>query len=150
FVRKQMARQKVPILLLTSSAKDGNRVMDALDAGAVDFVQKPSALANNQILSIREQLTEKVKAAAQAQVLEAPATSATPLEARSLRQSRNVDIVLLGVSTGGPQALRQLLPQMPGDFPVPIAIVLHMPVGYTAMFAERLNEICQLDVREAT
>jgi two-component system chemotaxis response regulator CheB len=60
-----------------------------------------------------------------------------------------VDAVLIGISTGGPQALRYLLPQFPADFPVPIIIVLHMPVGYTAMFAEKLDEISQLKVVEA-
>jgi two-component system chemotaxis response regulator CheB len=58
-------------------------------------------------------------------------------------------VVVLGISTGGPQALRYLLPLLPADFPVPIAMVLHMPVGYTALFAEKLDEICALEVREA-
>jgi two-component system chemotaxis response regulator CheB len=58
-------------------------------------------------------------------------------------------MVVLGISTGGPQALRYLLPQFPKDFPVPLAIVLHMPVGYTAMFAEKLNELSKINVKEA-
>jgi two-component system chemotaxis response regulator CheB len=60
-----------------------------------------------------------------------------------------VDVVVIGISTGGPQALRQMLPQLPADFPVPIAMVLHMPVGYTALYAEKLDELCALEVREA-
>jgi two-component system chemotaxis response regulator CheB len=56
---------------------------------------------------------------------------------------------VLGISTGGPQALRRMLPMLPANFPVPIAMVLHMPVGYTALFAEKLDEICALDVSEA-
>jgi two-component system chemotaxis response regulator CheB len=59
------------------------------------------------------------------------------------------DVVVLGISTGGPQALRRLIPQLPRDFPVPIAMVLHMPVGYTAMYAQRLDEICAVRVIEA-
>jgi two-component system, chemotaxis family, protein-glutamate methylesterase/glutaminase len=57
--------------------------------------------------------------------------------------------VVLGISTGGPQALRHLIPRLPMDFPVPIAMVLHMPVGYTAMYAQRLNDISPLEVMEA-
>jgi two-component system chemotaxis response regulator CheB len=59
-----------------------------------------------------------------------------------------VDIVVIGISTGGPQALRRLLPLFPGNFPVPIAVVLHMPVGYTASYAMKLNEICEMEVKE--
>ena len=57
--------------------------------------------------------------------------------------------MVLGISTGGPQALRELIPRFPADFPVPIAVVLHMPVGYTEMYAQRLNSISALDVSEA-
>jgi two-component system chemotaxis response regulator CheB len=57
--------------------------------------------------------------------------------------------VVIGISTGGPQALRRLIPLLPADFPVPVAIVLHMPVGYTAIYAEKLNELCALEVKEA-
>jgi two-component system chemotaxis response regulator CheB len=147
FVRQQMARREVPILLLTSSPKDGEEVMEALDAGAVDFVQKPSALANERLLTIREELAEKVKAAARAQVLRplsAP-VPVTPFVPRSLK----IEVVVIGVSTGGPQALRRLIPRMPANFPVPIGIVLHMPVGYTGMFAEKLDELSELRVVEA-
>jgi two-component system chemotaxis response regulator CheB len=60
-----------------------------------------------------------------------------------------VGIVVIGISTGGPQALRRMMPLFPEDFPVPIAIVLHMPVGYTALYAEKLDELCALHVKEA-
>ena len=60
-----------------------------------------------------------------------------------------VDIVVVGISTGGPQALRRLIPQLPADFPVPLAMVLHMPIGYTDLYAQKLNELSQLNVREA-
>ena len=59
------------------------------------------------------------------------------------------DVVVLGISTGGPQALRQLIPQLPADFPVPVVMVLHMPVGYTEMYAQRLDALARLNVREA-
>jgi two-component system chemotaxis response regulator CheB len=63
--------------------------------------------------------------------------------------ARRAEIVVIGISTGGPHALRQLVPRLPADFPVPLAMVLHMPVGYTAMYAERLNDISHLEVVEA-
>jgi two-component system chemotaxis response regulator CheB len=59
------------------------------------------------------------------------------------------DIVVLGISTGGPQGLRVVIPRLPADFPVPVAMVLHMPVGYTEMYAQRLNDISPLTVSEA-
>jgi two-component system chemotaxis response regulator CheB len=151
FVRKQMARQPIPILILTSSPHDAEQVLDALSAGAVDLVQKPSALATEQLLGIREQLVEKVKAAARtpvANLLVVPA-SRQILIAPSRSQNLKCDAVVLGISTGGPQALRHVLPELPGNFPVPLLMVLHMPVGYTAPFAEKLDEISQIDVAEA-
>lgn len=150
FVRQQMARKPVPILILTSSALDTERVMEALEAGAVDFVQKPSALANEQLLFIREELISKVKAAAQAPLHPVPARPLPKLKPPLPPVgAAKVEIVVLGVSTGGPQALRYLIPQFAPTFPVPLVFVLHMPVGYTAMFAEKLAEISQIPVKEA-
>jgi two-component system chemotaxis response regulator CheB len=60
-----------------------------------------------------------------------------------------VDVVVIGISTGGPQGLKAMMPLLPGDLPVPVAIVLHMPVGYTEMYAQKLNEACSLSVKEA-
>jgi two-component system, chemotaxis family, protein-glutamate methylesterase/glutaminase len=61
----------------------------------------------------------------------------------------NVDIVVVGISTGGPQGLKAFIPRLPADFPVPVAIVLHMPVGYTEMYARKLDELSELHVAEA-
>jgi two-component system, chemotaxis family, protein-glutamate methylesterase/glutaminase len=149
FVRKQMARNPLPILILTSSPHDGEQAIEALTAGAVDLVQKPTALATEQLLGIREELVDKVKAAARATVRKLlNGTARVPLGPVAVSRL-NVDIVVLGISTGGPQALRRLVPEFPANFPVPIAMVLHMPVGYTALFAEKLNEISPLTVSEA-
>jgi len=152
FVRQQMARAPLPILILTASPQDASLVLDALNAGAVDLVQKPPALANEQLLNIRDQPVEKVKTAARVPAShlrpaldgEAPAAPAVVSTGPT-----KADVVALGVSTGGPQALRQLLPEIPADFPVPIAMVLHMPIGYTGPFAEKLNELSAIDVAEA-
>ena len=150
FVRKQMARNPLPILILTSSPHDGEKVLEALHAGAVDLVQKPTALATDELLGIREELVDKVKAAARAPVQNLLNGTAHPaLAPVAMRALLQVDVVVIGISTGGPQALRRILPELPANFPVPVAIVLHMPVGYTALFAEKLDEICQVDVSEA-
>ena len=148
FVRRQMERRPVPILVLTASPEDGEQVLQALEAGAVDLVKKPNALATDELLAIRDELIEKVKAASRAPA-DKLKSGAHPGPAVIPKKAGNVDVVVLGISTGGPQALRFLLPQFPADFPVPIAIVLHMPVGYTALFAEKLNEICRMPVKEA-
>lgn len=150
FVRAQMARAPVPILILTAAPEDGERALEAMEAGAVDVVQKPTALANDRILQLRDELVEKVKAAAQAHAGKLqPMVAPPPAPERLLRQETRTKIVVIGISTGGPQALRYLLPQFPADFPVPIAMVLHMPVGYTEMFAQKLNKLSPLKVVEA-
>ncbi|QYM80646.1 chemotaxis response regulator protein-glutamate methylesterase [Horticoccus luteus] len=156
FVRRQMALRPLPILILTAVPQDATHAIDALEAGAVDLVLKPTALATDDLRAISQQLIEQVSAAAGAPVAKllsaralAPgAASAIPFSSAPPHGPR-VDALVIGVSTGGPQALRHLLPAFAADFPVPIAIVLHMPVGYTALFAEKLNEICPLEVREA-
>jgi len=150
FVRQQMKRKAVAIVILSASPEDAGHVLEALECGAVDFIRKPTTLSNHGLLEIREELIQKVKAAAL--ISRAPVTlpEATVKAVVPPRAAVKVDIVVLGISTGGPQALRYLLPQFPADFPVPLVIVLHMPLGYTAPFAEKLNEISRLPVLEAS
>jgi two-component system, chemotaxis family, protein-glutamate methylesterase/glutaminase len=150
FVREQMSRRPLPILILTASPEDGERTLEAIEAGAIDFMQKPSALANAEILVIREELVEKIKAAARAPIAKLrQQLPATPEASAFGTRPAKVDLVVIGISTGGPQALRYLIPQFPADFPVPMAMVLHMPVGYTQMFAEKLDELSAMTVIEA-
>ena len=155
FVREQMRRRPVPIIIMSIASETGDAALTALDAGAVDFIQKPTALATEKIFEVSSELIEKVKAAASiplTRIQSSPArTETTPATARAeaVAGSQAVDVVVLGISTGGPQALKQLIPQLPADFPVPVAIVMHMPIGYTEMYARKLNEYSPLDVREA-
>src|SRR3954447_9370229 len=117
FIRAQMAARPVPIVIVSVASESGELVLSALDAGAVDFVQKPTALATDRVLEIADELIGKVKAAAAARpsigrevsppVLMRPATS------------RSVDIVVIGISTGGPQALKMVIPRLPAELPVP-------------------------------
>jgi two-component system, chemotaxis family, protein-glutamate methylesterase/glutaminase len=149
FVRQQMARRPLPILIFSMTQEDAELAMQALDAGAVDFVQKPTTLANENLYQVRDELIEKVKAAGQAP----PAALRPSTHVGSLtlprRRTGRVEIVVVGISTGGPQALRGMLPQLPADLPVPLVIVLHMPVGFTAIYAAKLNDLCALKVKEA-
>lgn len=150
FVREQMARSPVAIIIISIAAGAGEQVLAALDAGAVDFVQKPTALATERLMDMAEELVDKVKAAAMAPrraVVRSVVEPAVPALRTSGR--RPYDIVVLGVSTGGPQALKIIIPQLPAEFPVPVAMVLHMPVGYTEMYAQKLNEMSALRVVEA-
>lgn len=153
FLRQQMLRRPLPVVLLSSASESGEQVMEALEAGAVDVVQKPTALATDRVLEVAADLIAKVKAAATATVRLpsakiAPAKIAHPSAAASPRPLRT-DIVVIGVSTGGPQALKQLVPALPADFPVPVCIVLHMPLGFTEIFAKSLGQASRLRVAEA-
>ncbi len=151
FLREQMSRRPLPVVVVSSMDVNGELVLQALEAGAVDVVQKPTSLADERVLEIGEELISKVKAAAGANFRQ-PAVATPPPVAR-LKPSRsgrlNCDVIVIGVSTGGPQALKYLLPQLPADFPVPLAIVVHMPVGYTELYARSLNDVSQLEVIEA-
>src|SRR5688500_8936916 len=157
FVREQMRRRPLPIIIMSIASETGEAALTALDAGAVDFVQKPTALATEKIFEVSDELIEKVKAAANIPMARvrvgaaAQPAAATPREepAASFAGKKLVDVVVIGISTGGPPALKVLIPQLPADFPVPVAMVMHMPLGYTEMYARKLGEQSQLEVREA-
>ncbi|CAN0379025.1 unnamed protein product, partial [Phaeothamnion confervicola] len=115
--------------------------------------RKPTGLANEKVLEIKLDLQEKIVAAAAISREKLRPFSQTENPRRSglyvQRERKNVDALVLGLSTGGPQALRYLLSQWPASFPIPIAAVLHMPAGYTGPFARRLDESYELEVLEA-
>jgi len=154
FLQEQMRRRPVPVVVMSIANEGGEQALAALDAGAVDFVQKPTALATEKIFEVGDSLVAKIKAAASVPM----ARLQSVLSHNDLASGQTisvaphaglVDIVVLGISTGGPQALKYLIPQLPEDLPVPLAIVLHMPVGYTEMYARKLDEISRLEVVEA-
>ncbi len=150
FLRVQMARRSLPVILVTVTGENNELALQALEAGALDLVQKPTALATEKVFAIGDELIEKIKTAAKARsgpVL--PRVAARPAATLAASVKKRVDILVLGVSTGGPQALRYLIPRFPADYPIPIAMVLHMPVGYTELYASKLNDISQLQVHEA-
>ena len=149
FVREQMRRRAVPILLMSVASGTGAEALAALEFGAIDFLQKPTTLASEKMFEVSDELVEKVRMAAGV-----PLASLAPVEPVVVPPAPvagvgRFDVVVIGISTGGPHALRQMIPQLPAAFPVPIVIVMHMPVGYTEMYAERLDEASALGVREA-
>ena len=147
FVREQMQRKPVPIVIVSVASESGELVLSALDAGAVDFIQKPTALASDRLLEMGDDLIGKVKIAAGARLR--PPAPVEPIATARIQPRGVVDIVVLGISTGGPQALRSLIPRLPAALPVPLAIVLHMPIGYTELYARKLDELSALNVVEA-
>jgi len=151
FVQAQMARDAIPIVIISIAAESGEQVLAALDAGAMDFVQKPTALATEKLTDIAMDLIEKVKAAGASRRRRSTVAAATavPHVVRSSVPRGVYDIVVIGVSTGGPQGLKVVIPQLPADFRVPIAMVMHMPIGYTEMYAQKLDAQSRLRVVEA-
>jgi two-component system, chemotaxis family, protein-glutamate methylesterase/glutaminase len=151
FLRHQMARRPIPVVVVSITSQNGEMVLGALEAGAIDMVQKPTALASERVFEISDDLIAKVKSAATARLVRLPDPLVQPYAKpkSSPPNTGSIDLVAIGVSTGGPQALKYLLPQLPANLPVPVAVVIHMPVGYTEHFASNLNEISPLNVSEA-
>jgi two-component system chemotaxis response regulator CheB len=112
----------------------------------VDIVHKPTALATQQLYDLRDELVQKVRTAAAARSPRPlkPITAEPPP-----RQARRHEVIVIGTSTGGPQAITRLLMGMPADLPCPIAIALHIPAGYTEALAARLDAASAIEVREA-
>lgn len=151
FVREQMKRRRVPVIIMSIASETAEMALTALEVGAIDFVQKPTALATEKLLEIADELIAKVKTAAEIPPSRPPLISSNESLPSRFREPQQgaVDAVVLGISTGGPQALRYMIPQLPHDFRVPMLIVMHMPVGYTEMYAHKLNELTKLEFQEA-
>ncbi len=154
-VRRIMAGRPTPILMFSSLTHEGAKAtLDALDAGAMDYLPKRLEDISQDREEARRRLCARVRALglrSQAHhrggipdVREGRATHTA-----SLRPIGNYRLVLIGASTGGPVALRQVLSQLPGNFPLPLLLVQHMPASFTPAFAQRLNDLCAITVREA-
>ncbi len=149
-LKEIMRRQPVPVIVFSSHSIEGASVtLKALGLGAFDFVTKPKDASAHMAETARE-LIAKVKAAAECK-LKPRITSGAPAKPEKAKAAAGspTKVVGIGVSTGGPQALEFVLSQLPADFPGAIAVVQHMPDGFTDMFARRLDEICPLRVKEA-
>jgi len=143
---------KLPrVVVVTMSEDSSDLAVSALQSGAVALVHKPTALATDRLFELSDELRSVVALAADA--ASARSSLSRPVAVRPLQPTSTAKgayrIVVLGTSTGGPQALTTLLPQIPAAFPLPIAIALHIPVGYTEALARRLDEASAIEVLEA-
>ncbi len=144
---------RLPVIMFsTLTTRGGAATLDALALGAADYVAKPANLGSVQasIEAIRSQLVPKVKTLGG--VAASPTTVAAPRgvpRSRPRLASARVDVVAIGVSTGGPKALAEVLPALPASLPVPVVVVQHMPPIFTKLLADRLDGSCAVHVREA-
>ncbi|WP_271103355.1 protein-glutamate methylesterase/protein-glutamine glutaminase [Pseudomonas tohonis] len=180
-VRHIMQRCPTPVLMFSSLTHEGARVtLDALDAGAVDFLPKNFEDISRNPDKVKQLLCEKVHSiarsnrryssyspapaaptpspshAAPAPAPSRPSAGAAPATASSAGGSsspspkrKSYKLVAIGTSTGGPVALQRVLTQLPGNFPAPIVLIQHMPAAFTKAFAERLDKLCRISVKEA-
>jgi two-component system chemotaxis response regulator CheB len=143
-----------PIVVLSSHAQPGAEItLRALELGAVDFVSKSDAGTRMDIYDLAPILREKVVAAARSQVperLEEPGRLLVEEPGTTRPVRSRYDVLLLGASTGGPRALSTILGALPATFPAGIVVAQHMPSGFTATLAERLDRRAAIHVREAT
>ncbi len=134
------------VVIVSISGGDSALGVEALQSGAVDLVQKPTALATDRLYDLSAELVAKVVAAATAHPR---LPTAAPPVIRPTPKAGAVRLVVVGTSTGGPAALTRLLAGLPADFPAAVAIALHIPPGYTETLARRLDETCPMRVIEA-
>ncbi|AKF07359.1 chemotaxis-specific protein-glutamate methyltransferase CheB [Sandaracinus amylolyticus] len=136
------------VVVVSSSASESDLVVRALELGAITTIEKPTALATERLYELAGAVERAVLLAAEAKVH--PAATATPVTPIVVApQAARTKLLVLGASTGGPRAITRVLSALPASFPVPIAVVLHMPVGYTEAFAARVDEASPLEVLEA-
>lgn len=152
---------RLPVIMFSTLTQRGaTATLEALALGATDYVAKPANVGSMAaaIQRIREELIPKIKVLCSG-ILASPRITAAGTSAAVSRPARprpvlldreKVEVVVLGVSTGGPNALAQLLPQLPANFPVPVLLVQHMPPIFTKLLAQRLATQCSLRVVEAT
>lgn len=162
FLRKLMSQRPVPVVMCSSLVEEGSEtLLQALEAGAVDVILKPRMGVADHLTEAKLMIRETVKGAARARLRPRSASERAAAPARKLTadavlppptgraMSRTTEMVVcIGASTGGTEALREVLEALPANSPG-IVIVQHMPESFTRAFAKRLNGLCQVDVKEA-
>ncbi len=151
FVKKLLPKYPVPVILVSSVNLN---VFEALSAGAVDFVRKPDMSSSNSAGTFLNTLTSKIFIASRA-AIKVPASSTASKETIRVPIGKTVfslnasnTIIAIGASTGGTEATLQVLKELPADTPG-IVVTQHMPEGFTKMYADRLNRLCAMSVKEA-
>ena len=147
-VKTVMAKKPVKFIIMSSLSCS---VFEVLQAGAVDFIRKPDMSDAENKERFKTSLITCIKQAAKANLKAAVSSSTAPQRTQNLTISSTgeCDIIAIGASTGGTQTITEVLKDIPKNCP-PIVIVQHMPPGYTKMFADRLNQLCKINVKEAT
>jgi len=151
FLEKLMRGHPMPVVMISSlTDKGADTTLRALALGAIDYVSKPKVDVSNGTIEQADEILAKVKAAARAKVRHANVAAAAPVAStgKTYHFSATHKIVAIGASTGGTEALKELLSPLPADFPG-IVIVQHMPEAFTHQFAERLDSLCKIRVKEA-
>jgi two-component system chemotaxis response regulator CheB len=149
-LKKIMRKHPLPTIVVSAHSTEGAlATFKALGLGAFDFVTKPKD-PTTHMDAIAIELIEKIKAAAKSQLVRLPEPQAKQRKVRPVRRGESPSkVIAIGISTGGPQALHYVLSQLSPDFSGAILIVQHMPEGFTGMFAQRLDETCAIEVKEA-
>ena len=152
FLEKLMRLRPMPVVMVSTLTERGSEItMRALELGAIDFVTKPKMSISEGMREYTEVIADKIRVAAQARIASLPRQSgngaATPALLRNPLISSE-KLLIIGASTGGTEAIKSFLLQMPSDCPG-ILITQHMPAGFTKSFANRLDSICQISVQEA-
>ncbi|WP_110961885.1 chemotaxis response regulator protein-glutamate methylesterase [Acidovorax sp. ST3] len=163
FLGRLMRLRPTPVVMISTLTERGAEVtMKALELGAVDFVAKPRVGLASGLNDLAAQIVDKIRVAAVAQVRRAPARDVAPAAGSAgsaavahaapaaglLGRLSTEKLICIGASTGGTEAIKEVLVQMPADSPA-IVITQHMPPGFTTSFAARLNGLCQITVKEA-
>ena len=151
FLEKLMRLRPMPVVMVSSLTERGGEItLRALELGAIDFVTKPKLGIRDGLLEYTEIIADKIRAASRAKLRapapHAPAAAPAPALRRPLSSSEK--LVIVGASTGGTEAIREVLQPLPPDSPA-ILITQHMPAGFTRSFAQRLDALCAVTVREA-
>ncbi len=151
---------RIPVIMLSSTTKQGaENTIIAMQAGAVDFIAKPSGSISLDLHKVRDEIVTKVLHSSRVNItelikpLQNKKISYNINDSTSIKELNNKGvkkkILCIGTSTGGPRALQYVLTKLPGNFTAPILIVQHMPAGFTQSLAKRLNSICEIEVKEA-
>ncbi|QJQ99819.1 chemotaxis response regulator protein-glutamate methylesterase [Halomonas sp. PGE1] len=149
FLERLMRLRPMPVLMVSSLTQSGSEVtLRALELGALDFVAKPSLGIRSGMLEYAEEIAEKIRAAARSRPRRAASRSEAPPQRLTAPLMSSEKLLIIGASTGGTEAIRRVLEPLPANSPA-IMIAQHMPGGFTRSFAERLDRLCQISVKEA-
>jgi two-component system, chemotaxis family, protein-glutamate methylesterase/glutaminase len=168
-----MTARPTPVVMVSSLTEEGAlATLEALALGAVDFITKPGGTISLSIDDIEKQLLAKIRSALRSRPKspstasasstsalrttrpvapaskQAPKPAPVPVISNTSKPVKGRQLLLIGVSTGGPRTLEDILPNLPADFPAPVLVAQHMPANFTDAFAKRMDRLCQLRVRE--